>query len=93
MLAQQKDDRDVMLEDKTDCPESLIGFEKSARFAAERATELAEKFPDEWVGIYDGTIYHNGDLDTLFGELEASDIPISQVDVRFVPKDVPAPTY
>lgn len=51
--------------------EELQHFEKDMDWISKRYTELANKYPEEYVAVYDGEVVgHSSDLNKLMGHLK-----------------------
>lgn len=64
---------------------NLAGFRRSARALSSPRLRLLERFPNQWVGIYNGRLVaHGPTLDAVLAEIDARGLPRGNVFVHFV---------
>lgn len=68
----------------------MASFRKSAAVLSSSGEDLIERYPDQWIAIYGGSVQASaGSLESLLEELDAQAIPRSGTIVRLIQREPP----
>lgn len=68
----------------------LASYRRDVDALNEQRDELINSFPEQWVAIHEGKVYHAAELDALFAQLRLAGVEPARVPREFLTKDEPA---
>lgn len=74
-----------LIGDPREINRSLAIFSKSTRLVADHYSELMERYPDEWIAVYNGRVRaHGKSFQAVLDEVDAKGLPRAQTLLRFM---------
>jgi len=71
-------------------PEILAKFrayERDSRCLYSRREELRDRYPDQWVAVHDGHVYHASSVDDLIQVLRRAGLESGTIPREFLPRE------
>ena len=79
---------EALLGDPREVVKGLEDFGKSEALLSSSEPRMADRYPDEWIGLYAGEVRaHEPTLDAVLTELDSLGLPHEGVLVRYIAKN------
>jgi hypothetical protein len=88
-MAVDKDEQSILeqIGDPADVVRELKAFSRSARSLANQHTHLVDRYPNQWVAIFDGKVRaHGRSFHEVLEKIDQEGLPRGRTIVRFIDK-------
>lgn len=76
--------------ERADTSETLSGYQRDRAALDNLREELVQRYPNQWVSVHEGRVFHALEIQALFANLRESGVEPRRVPREFLSKDRPA---